>query len=141
MMKGGVCFSLMQILPLLQVMTNLKSLMERLFLFHHDYSILTIFSKYSLFLHVHIFAHGHSRSHLCKLHRRRRRRRRKKKNLLTCAIVKCITFLCFLITIMSLLLEQGACHAMALPFTLKSILMQKKNYENSKISPCKNIIF
>jgi hypothetical protein len=42
---------------------------------------------------------------------------------------------------MSLLLEQGACHAMALPFTLKSILMQKKNYENSKISPCKNIIF
>ncbi len=29
----------------------------------------------------------------------------------------------------------------ALPFTLKSILMQKKNYENSNISPCKNIIF
>jgi len=30
---------------------------------------------------------------------------------------------------------------MALPFTFKSILMQKKNYENSNISPCKNIIF
>jgi len=30
---------------------------------------------------------------------------------------------------------------MALPFTLKSILSQKKNYENSNISPCKNIIF
>ncbi len=76
MMKGGVCFSLMQILPLLQVMTNLKSLMERLFLFHHDYSILTIFSKYSLFLHVHIFAHGHSRSHLCKLHQKKEKRKK-----------------------------------------------------------------
>jgi hypothetical protein len=30
---------------------------------------------------------------------------------------------------------------MALPFTLKNILMQKKNYGNSNISPCKNIIF
>jgi hypothetical protein len=30
---------------------------------------------------------------------------------------------------------------MALPFTLKSILRQKKNNENSNISPCKNIIF
>jgi hypothetical protein len=29
----------------------------------------------------------------------------------------------------------------ALPFTLKSILRQKKDYENSNISPCKNIIF
>jgi hypothetical protein len=29
----------------------------------------------------------------------------------------------------------------ALPFTLKSILMQKKNYGNSNISQCKNIIF
>jgi hypothetical protein len=29
----------------------------------------------------------------------------------------------------------------ALPFTLKPTLRQKKNYENSKISPCKNIIF
>jgi hypothetical protein len=27
------------------------------------------------------------------------------------------------------------------PFTLKSILRQKKNYENSNISPYKNIIF
>jgi hypothetical protein len=37
--------------------------------------------------------------------------------------------------------KQGACHTMALPFTLKSILRQKKNYGNSNISPCKNIIF
>jgi len=28
-----------------------------------------------------------------------------------------------------------------LPFTLKDILRQKKNYENSNISSCKNIIF
>ncbi len=34
------------------------------------------------------------------------------------------------------------CHTMALPFTLKSILRQKKkNYGNSNISPCKDIIF
>jgi hypothetical protein len=32
-------------------------------------------------------------------------------------------------------------HTVALPFTLKSILRQKKNYGNSNISPCKNIIF
>jgi len=31
--------------------------------------------------------------------------------------------------------EQGVCHTVALPFTLKSILRQKKNYENSNISP------
>ncbi len=39
--------------------------------------------------------------------------------------------------------EQGMCHIAAkLPFTLKKyILRQKKNYENSNISPCKNIIF
>jgi hypothetical protein len=30
---------------------------------------------------------------------------------------------------------------MALPFTLKSILRQKKNYGNPNISPCKNKIF
>jgi hypothetical protein len=30
---------------------------------------------------------------------------------------------------------------MALPFTFKSILRHKKNYGNSNISPCKNIIF
>jgi hypothetical protein len=29
----------------------------------------------------------------------------------------------------------------ALPFTLKGILRQNKNYENSNISPCKNKIF
>jgi hypothetical protein len=27
------------------------------------------------------------------------------------------------------------------PLTLKSVLRQKKNYENSNISPCKNILF
>jgi hypothetical protein len=37
--------------------------------------------------------------------------------------------------------QQGVCHTMALPFTLKNILRQKKNYENLNISPCKNIIF
>jgi hypothetical protein len=40
-----------------------------------------------------------------------------------------------------LLYQQGVCHTMALPFALKSILTQKKNYKNSNISPCKNIIF
>jgi hypothetical protein len=41
-------------------------------------------------------------------------------------------------------LEQGGVsHIVALPFTLQkvSIFRQKKNYENSNISPCKNIIF
>jgi hypothetical protein len=28
-----------------------------------------------------------------------------------------------------------------LPFTLKGNLREKKNYENSNISPCKNMIF
>jgi hypothetical protein len=37
--------------------------------------------------------------------------------------------------------QQGVCHTVALPFTLKSILRQKKNYGTSNISPCKNIIF
>jgi hypothetical protein len=32
-------------------------------------------------------------------------------------------------------IKQGVCHTVTLPFTLKSILMQKKNYENSNISP------
>jgi hypothetical protein len=32
------------------------------------------------------------------------------------------------------------CQTAALPFTLKSILSQKKNYGNSNISPCKNIL-
>jgi hypothetical protein len=31
----------------------------------------------------------------------------------------------------------GVCHTVALPFTLKSILRQKKSYGNSNISPCK----
>jgi hypothetical protein len=35
--------------------------------------------------------------------------------------------------------KQGVCHTSALPFTLKSILRQKKNYGNSNISACKNI--
>ncbi len=34
--------------------------------------------------------------------------------------------------------QQGVCHTVTLPFTLKSILWQKKNYGNSNISPCKN---
>jgi hypothetical protein len=37
--------------------------------------------------------------------------------------------------------KQELCHIVPLPFTLKSILRQKKNYGNSNISPCKNIIF
>jgi hypothetical protein len=36
---------------------------------------------------------------------------------------------------------RGVCHIVALPFTLKSTLRQKKNDGNSNISPCKNIIF
>jgi hypothetical protein len=36
---------------------------------------------------------------------------------------------------------QGLCHTVALPFTLKSILREKKNSGNSNISPCRNIIF
>jgi len=36
----------------------------------------------------------------------------------------------------------GVFHTVALPFTLKkAILRQKKNFGNSNISPCKNIIF
>jgi hypothetical protein len=38
-------------------------------------------------------------------------------------------------------IKQGVCHTVALPFMFKSILRQKKNNENSIISPCKNIIF
>jgi hypothetical protein len=37
-------------------------------------------------------------------------------------------------------LEQGVCHTVALPITVERILRQKKNYGNSKISPCKNIL-
>ncbi len=37
--------------------------------------------------------------------------------------------------------RQGVHHTVALSFTLKSTLRQKKNYGNSNISPCKNIIF
>jgi hypothetical protein len=37
--------------------------------------------------------------------------------------------------------NKGVYHIVALPFTLKSILKQKKNYENSNISRCKNIMF
>jgi len=41
----------------------------------------------------------------------------------------------------SLLIKQGVCHTVALPFTLKHFLRQKKkNYGNSNISPCKNYI-
>jgi hypothetical protein len=37
--------------------------------------------------------------------------------------------------------QQVVCHAVALPFTWKSVLRQKKNDGNSNTSPCKNIIF
>jgi hypothetical protein len=37
--------------------------------------------------------------------------------------------------------NKGVCHTVALPFALKRILRQNKNYGNSNISPCKNIIF
>jgi hypothetical protein len=45
-----------------------------------------------------------------------------------------------------LLCNKGTRHTMALPFTLKNILRQKKNYESSNISLCqkkkkKNLIF
>jgi hypothetical protein len=44
-------------------------------------------------------------------------------------------------TIVQTIYNQGFYHTVvALPFTLKSILRQKKNYGNSNISPCKNII-
>jgi hypothetical protein len=36
--------------------------------------------------------------------------------------------------------KQGVCHNVTLPFTSKSICRQKKNYENSNISPCKSLI-
>jgi hypothetical protein len=36
--------------------------------------------------------------------------------------------------------NKGVCHTLwPCPFTLRSMLMQKKNYGNSNISPCKNI--
>jgi hypothetical protein len=38
-------------------------------------------------------------------------------------------------------IKQGVCHIVAFPFALKDILIQKKNYRKSNISPCKNIIF
>jgi len=38
-------------------------------------------------------------------------------------------------------IKQRVCHTVALPFTSKSSLRQNKNYENSNISPYKNIIF
>jgi hypothetical protein len=47
----------------------------------------------------------------------------------------------FRVTQMKPQVKQGMCHTSALPFTLKSFLRQEKNYENSNISPCKNIIF
>ncbi len=37
--------------------------------------------------------------------------------------------------------NKGVCHTMILPFTLKSIVRQKKNYGNPNISTCKNTIF
>jgi hypothetical protein len=37
--------------------------------------------------------------------------------------------------------KQGVCHNVASPFTFKSISRQRKNYGNTNILPCKNIIF
>jgi hypothetical protein len=37
--------------------------------------------------------------------------------------------------------ENKGCHTVALPLTLKGIVRQKKNYGNSNISSCKNIVF
>jgi hypothetical protein len=37
--------------------------------------------------------------------------------------------------------KHGVYDTVAVPFALKSILRQKKNYENSHISPCESIIF
>jgi hypothetical protein len=37
--------------------------------------------------------------------------------------------------------KQKVCHTVALPFTFKGILRQKKSYRNSNTSACKNIIF
>jgi hypothetical protein len=37
--------------------------------------------------------------------------------------------------------KQRVPHIVALPSTLERILRPKKSYENSNISPCKNIIF
>jgi hypothetical protein len=37
--------------------------------------------------------------------------------------------------------QQGVCHNVALPFTLKSIWRERKNYGKSNILPCKNIVF
>jgi hypothetical protein len=37
--------------------------------------------------------------------------------------------------------KQGVCHIAGWSFTLNSIIMQKKNYENLYISPFKNIVF
>jgi hypothetical protein len=37
--------------------------------------------------------------------------------------------------------QGGVSHCVTLPFAWISILRQNKNYENSNISPCKNIIF
>jgi len=121
-------FRPMQILPLLQVMTNLKKMERQRFFQNVLYFCMCIFLLMAIV------------DHICASFTEKKNKE-KRKSLLTCAIVKCITFLCFLIIVMSLLLEQGACRIVALPFTFKNMLMQKKNYGNSNISPGKNIIF
>jgi hypothetical protein len=37
--------------------------------------------------------------------------------------------------------QQGVCHIVALPFTLKNILRQKRNYETQIFHHAKNTIF
>jgi hypothetical protein len=56
-----------------------------------------------------------------------------------CLFAPCVILFVLLGT--TLTIKQGVHHNVALPFTLKLILRKKKNYGNSKISPCKNIIF
>ncbi len=45
------------------------------------------------------------------------------------------------LSMLKIIFKRGVCHTVALPFILESILRQKKNYKNSNISPCKNMIF
>jgi hypothetical protein len=64
-------------------------------------------------------------------------------SLLTCAVAGCVHHQAMTYCIHFVKAKnftdhnKGVCITVPLPFTLKSILMQKKNYENSNISPCK----
>ncbi len=60
---------------------------------------------------------------------------REKKNINVCV---CVRASCLHSNNMKKCLKQGVGHTMALPFTLESILRQKKNYENSNIFTMQN---